>query len=564
MGHPVLTPRKAKHEFETKTESKGENDMDEIKKQWAKIVPHKFWILSGFVLLASAIVFYLTSSSLSEEITKRFGVIKGKFAKINEIEAASATHPNQLSQVKMNSKIKEMEQDALKAWALQYDRQRDLLTWPKGAFAPFSEAKQIFDNLRPFEKFVKFPAKDDDPVLVKITANDRNVYKQYIAPEFLELTQIIGTQWKAKLGDAAASTYGGAAAGNGTPNMSASSGSEANDLVRWPLASQQELQKYVVPWYDNGGPPSVFEIYYTQEDLWLIKGIMKIIASTNAQVNAKENFQAIIKEIEFIRLGMAANREAGALFNSTAAMSGGGGSSAMGGGGPPAGYGGGSSGAPQGYGGNNSRGEQMSTGGSTRKAVSLDPADNRYVDSAFKTMKGAELRSALEVKDASQAVKGVAKRIPVRLRLKIDPTKLHVLITECGNAQLTLEVYQVRFNTPAAEAVAGGSGGGGGGGSDQGSRPSLGGMGGGSGAGMMGEGPTAPAMGTGSGSGDPNSAMSEVPVEIFGLIYLYNMPADLGKKKPASNPTATSPAASVPAANVPATPPPTTTGDEGQ
>lgn len=511
--------------------------MDEIKRYWNQIVPHKFWILSGIIFISSGVVFYLTNSSLTELIDTRKKTLDSKFTQIQTISSTASSHPNSFSHLKMEESIKVLEEDVQKAWQVQYDQQKELLVWPKFAFYQ-DETRETFDKLRPFEKFVKFPIKDDDPAIKKITVNDRNVYRNYIGPEFAELSKIIGTEWKATLGSSAgsgANPYGNMGTGPTAPAGGTSANGESTDIVRWAVSSQQELQNDVVPWYSNGGPPSVLDIYYTQEDLWLTKGIMNIIAAANA--GAKQDFEANVKEIEWIRLGKRASRDAGALLGAAGGVVTGGSAGTMGGGGPPQGYGGGSSSAPAGYGGGGMGGGQGGRGDSmlagARAAAKSDPADGRYVDSTFKPMTGAELRTALEIKDQSQAVKGVAKRIPVRMRLKINPTKISQLVTECGNAKLTLEVYQVRLNTAAAEA---GGAGGSGGGSGSKDKPALGGMG--SGAGMMSEGPTGPPTDPVSAASETGARLTEVPIEIFGLIYLYNAPAELGNKKPAPAPGA--------------------------
>ena len=58
-----------------------------------------------------------------------------------------------------------------------------------------------------------------------------------------------------------------------------------------------------MPWYARTAPPTIHEIYYTQEDIWILRGLMDILANTNSE--AKENFQAVVREIEWIRWGVS-------------------------------------------------------------------------------------------------------------------------------------------------------------------------------------------------------------------------------------------------------------------
>jgi hypothetical protein len=172
-----------------------------------------------------------------------------------------------------------------------------------------------------------------------------------------------------------------------------------------------------------------------------------------------------------------------------------------------------------------------------------DPADGRYIsfatDKEFDSVKGVDLREAIKNISAVNAVDAVAKRLPIRMRLKIDPNHLSTLIAACGNADLMLEVYQTRLNTEAAPSS--GSGGGSGygafssggkGGPGMGDMESAGGPDGGSGMGgyggmMGGSGGDGYGGGGLAGSMAAIKPMTEITVEIFGLIYLYN-PVNIG------------------------------------
>ncbi len=176
-------------------------------------------------------------------------------------------------------------------------------------------------------------------------------------------------------------------------------------------------------------------------------------------------------------------------------------------------------------------------GGDGSEAAPLDPADGRYIsfaaESVFQPRKGEELRTAIREVSASNAVDAVVKRVPIRLRLKVDPSRLSRLISACGSAELRLEVYQVRWNTDPAPAVGTGGGGMSGydGGGSKGAMGSGMGMPGGSemGGGGDGYGSGGSSGYGGGGYGMGASAVSpaqdelaEISVEIFGLIYLYN------------------------------------------
>jgi len=541
--------------------------MDAIKNFWKKIAPHQFWILSGLVFVASVSIFFLTSSSLSALIKARTTKVDSAFSKLSTVKSTLDTHPNSFTHSKLDEMANALELEVQEAWKLQYLRQEPLLVWPPKAFSAKTETLEIMKNLRPIEQFVDFPVDPTVSPINKITVNDREVYKRYIAPEFAEVSKIIGTEWKPGSDSESSSSMGSGGMGMGSGGMGMGSGgmgmgsegmgmgsggmgmggqfgadgSQGKDLVRWSQSSQQELMSQILPWYGMSTPPSVLDIYYTQEDMWLLTGVMEIIKATNG--SAIENFQTKVREIEWIRMGRYANRDAGALSGGA----GGGGGMMMGGSGGMMGGSGGMMGSSGGMAGGGDEGGGSGGSGGTAPsgggAEAVDPADSRYISFAegkeFEALKGAELRDAMKNISAQNAVDAVAKRVPIRMRLKIDPNHLNTLITECGNANMMLEVYQVRFNVAAsvgggAGGMMGGPGAGSGGGipgvTKPGGSPSSG--GGGAAGGSSGD--EEPGAGSATGFGSPGfgdeaglSEGSEVSIEIFGLVYLYN-PVNIG------------------------------------
>jgi hypothetical protein len=589
--------------------------MDEFKKKLAVALKHKFWILAVLLLLLSIVGFWIAESGLSKLLAERVSAINKGYDDVQQVSSKVTTHPNQHSHAKMEEMLKRKEFDVREAWRDRYVNQLPLMTWPSEAFAQ-EETADIFRSLRPVEKFIEFPIAEppgdlttfteaDRQVylgLAKITEADRRVYRDYIGPVFKKISSQIGTEWRAELkvnagggmggyggmggmgmgmgGEGGAE--GGYGGGDGMGGYgSGALGKSTNDVVIWQTSSQQTLLDQIVPWYNPNSAPSILDIYYTQEDMWLLGNIMKIIKATNE--NAKENFQAIVKEIEWIRMGRHANRDAGQLYagvsaggmggyggmgmgsgmgsegddgyGSVSGASGGEGASMGGEGSGMEGSGMGMEGSGMGMEGSGMEGGGMYGGG----AVSTrDPADNRYISFAtetfFQPRKGEEIRSSIKDVQPGNAVDAIAKRIPIRLRVRMESSQIHRLVAACGNAPFPLEVYQVRVNTEAATSSGGGGYGGGmgsGGMAGMGGGGGLGGMGmgmgmpggdgmggeggmgyGGEGSGGMGGMGGYGGMGSGMGGMTmPKTKVSpieEVAVEIFGLIYLYN-PVNIGE-----------------------------------
>ncbi len=531
--------------------------MDKIKKLLGPVLKHQFWILAGVIGLLSVAVFAMTAMNLSKQTTERITAIGSKYTEVQNVSGKVSTHPNEESHKRMQVILNSIEKDVEKAWKMQYEYQMPVLTWPAEAFRN-KETVAIFQGLRPVEKYVPFPVEGLSKELASITQIDRNVYRDYIGPTFANISKIIGTEWKADITKVQGRRAPGMGMGMGMdmaggagdiagmagydPTMAAGDmyssdpygspgqGRVSKDVVIWSQQSQQNLLNQMVPWYSPSSAPSILDIYYTQEDIWLLTNVMQIIKATNGE--ARENFQAIVKEIEFIRLGKSANRDAGTITSVAMRSASGMGDDsssmdAMGGG------------AMDDY---SSMGMGDDGSGMPMEPVEVDPANDRYIsfapDTFFQTRSGEEIRESIKNVNPANAVDAVAKRIPIRIRVKMDPSKVHRLITACGNARLMLEVFQVRMNTTAA-AEGGGPGGG-----------MYGGMGGAYDGGMGGMDPYAgdPTMGMGGdmamggypggmdayAGGDPyaGGGMSalpppkpqkkEIPVEIFGLIYLYN------------------------------------------
>ncbi|MFM7844947.1 MAG: hypothetical protein ACKPEY_12050, partial [Planctomycetota bacterium] len=161
-----------------------------------------------------------------------------------------------------------------------------------------------------------------------------------------------------------------------------------------------------------------------------------------------------------------------------------------------------------------------------------DPLEMRYVDVNLLPAKAATLRTALNLTSPQDALLAVVKRMPVRLQLTVDIRKLNRLLAECGNAELPLEIRQVRFNRQGAAATGGGGGMAGSGMSPGAAGASMGSPGmapGAAGASMSPGGGAMSGMGGGPGLGRMGAASSgsenyDIGVEIFGLVYIFNPP----------------------------------------
>lgn len=470
--------------------------MEKLKEQLSVVKQHSFWVMCAGILVVCLVSWFLSTRAIDQERQKQLTDINSVFDSLKSIRSTNQKHPNASTEQEMDKLIQDYSQEVLKSWQRQYDRQVSVLVWP-----PSFVQDEIFmgqvETMRPIEIVPPPPT----PIAQDLKESSRYLYRDYIDLELPVLAQTIGEEWRANKAAASAagsdgagsdsagygglsSTPGGFGSGggfgaaggfSGAPGYSDSAGYggtgqnviEDKSIVRWATNNQQELLNTHFGFISRSSAPSTVEVLYAQEDMWVLQNIMDIIKAAND--NARARHEAAIKEIDFIRIGRSARGLAGMISsNSAAAGPGGGyGYGADSAGGPGMGMGSGSGPATS-ISSSPTAGDVAGSAGSSdiynTTAVAPDPAYLRYVDEKYQPLDPARLRGALTSKNKDDALLAVAKRMPVRMRFKVDQRKMNKVLAECGNARLPLEVRQVRINRPPA-AAGGDSYGGGYGGS---------------------------------------------------------------------------------------------------
>ena len=481
--------------------------MDQLKEQLSVVLKYGFWIGSVLVLLGSAVLWYLSTSNLTEENDKRTSALQSKVTSISGIRSELSEHPNELSHKEMEALIVERQQEVLRSWQTLFERQQKILTWPDDLSETLLEQ---FEGKVPIEKYVEFDDESPDPTELTL----RNNYARYIKNALPDIAKIARTEWTAKF-DAGAGMMGmgggmgmemGIGMGMGMsgmgrgPTIVGVGGLEQGPVVQWSTGSQSALLSDLFPW--RGSVPSTLEIYYSQENLWILKQLMQIIAAVNG--DARQPYQADIHEIKRLSIGKSVQFGAGNISKPGVA---GGGMEAM------------------------MMGMDMEMGMGMMEmdmgemmgmdVEAVDPGDGRYVDLDREPIDGSTLRSALTSEQPSDVNLAVAKRVPVMMSLKMNQKAVPELLATCGSVPLMVEVQQVRLLPPdhsgGAGAMTGGMG-----------MEEMGGMGmeeemGGMGMGMDGMG--------GMGMGSTPAATKrdkefplDITVEVYGLIFIYNPP----------------------------------------
>ena len=545
--------------------------MDKIKPIIAAVAKHVFWAGCGLILVVSVLTWYMARGSLREDFDANLSEIGSKVQSVNTLKQKSQDRENppknDYSHTGMDNLLDGTLQLVLDAWKKQYSYQegveeegkKGIFVWPAELQRDFIDAVK---DLKPIELKVKYPT----PPNQRLRVDFRMRYRNYVENLLPRLALLVGTNWTPKGG-----------AGRGTESMTMDVGmagrapEQDSSLVVWQTQDQSRLLATHFNWQgQQDSAPTTLQVLYAQEDLWVLEALVRIIAKTNE--NAESRHDAVVKTIESIMIGRGVTGRAGQVAQ-VGSSSGSGGS--MSGGGEGGGYdasgfedAGGYSPYSEGAGGGGAGAEGMDesasggtgestyaggagTTGSGSTQLTADPADGRYVDNDYVALRATKIREAMTSGNATDAFLVVAKRMPIRLRLVVDQRKLHRLLAECGNSLLPVEIRQVRINrgqSSSSGSFGGMDGGessmGGMGGESLGGGLGMGGYGGGMGDPSQGqdndggdslyEGGGYPSGGGGSSSLMPSAedlrnrvqisstTSHDVPVELYGIIYIYN------------------------------------------
>ena len=466
--------------------------MEDIKK-------HLFWGVSAVVVLTISIMWFLAIGSLNDERSQNENKINSTFSNLEKIKDKNErNHPNASFDDGMNVILTSVKTDIRKTWQDKYNVQKQSLNWPVGPAQLDRITANYFEPLAPIELKVEMDGVINplnNSVKTEISQIARIKYKDFTAVYLPTLADIVDARWGSD--SANVGRIGDTNAGAGDADDAAAA---KEHLVVWKESNQKALTSRFA-WASS--VPTTLEILYAQEDLWVLNQWLKIIADMNKTADAAYNAKVtdiigidLAKNGAFIgptgvelakeallNGGKVAGGDAGGMDGMMGDMDGMmGGMAGMGGGG-----GGGGGGPSEGT----DEGADDSIGGnSSDDEPSNDPGDLRYVDDTYQPLAISELRTALNITSESRNVRpklAIAKRYPTRIRLTIDLRYLHQFLAACGNAELSIEVLQVRINAPSGMNK---------GGSDAGGMGGMGGMeGGGTSEGEGGMGDMGGAMG---------------------------------------------------------------------
>lgn len=520
--------------------------MDKLRPAIAFLKKYYFWVFAFVVLLVGLGGWYMSISSLDEERLARTQEIESSLNSAKQI-ANTANHPNTQYAEEMQTWLTQYRDDIDQAWQKKWEAQKGVLTWPAELNVGGSVFADIVNGIllgRPIEALTE----EDKPM----STTKRELYRDYIKEELPKLAEIIHARWAPSGngmdggGQFGIEAFGGGGGfeGGGMAGMNTRNPNtlEKPPLVMWNPTNQANIQSKSFDWSagnstqgiggmdGSGGAggaagggrnvPTTKEVLYAQENLWVLRNIMNVIAKTNGDISSPH--QATIKAIDTIEFGREVMPIRSKVVIPRSPLTGGGSDEyGMEGGGMMEDPYGDSSMGMEGMEGMDGMG--MGPDGMGMEGVEMDPGDLRYVDKDYKKLMVEDLKAATTEPTSENYYLSVAKRLPVRMRFFMDQREIDKLLVECGNADLMIEVRQVRIN-PQTSGVGGGMDGGmGGSGMGNFNMGAMGGMnmGGEFGGGMEGMGGMG---GTGQSSENLDQAekIFDAPVEIYGIIYIYN------------------------------------------
>jgi hypothetical protein len=499
--------------------------MDKVKDiVYLIFVKHLFWTLSVIVILMGFAGWWMSSGNLKKDFDTNHATVTQTKSTIDTIASKPENQIfNEISHDGMKEMNAERRLEVLLAWQSKYDKQRkEVLVWPEGLSRKFTRAIEDLLKGRPIEE-VKPKEDGTDHLVFQLREEYRNEIKSLLP----KLAEMINAKWDpqsaaARGGRGVGGRGGNQFGGNNFGGRQREGGfdvggtdeiDEKEYAVWWNPADQGELQATHFDWSHSPDElPKDIEILYSMEDYWVLKALMQIVQRTNIDEEtgevADQPHRAAIREIQSIRIGSSAESNLGQVFIVAGTT--------------PTGEvteGAPIEGAPVTP--TPSTSGEGIEGSPGAVPTGPDPAEGRYVDKAYQPLTAEKLRSAAESGTPEEAYLAVAKRMPVRMVVKMDQRKLNKFLVECGNADLMLEVKQVRVNSEAADIsqLAGSTGRGGVGGA----------FGGNVGRGNVGRGnvgrPAVGRGGEGNLDGDTGKYPWDVVVEVYGIIYIFNPPS---------------------------------------
>ena len=362
--------------------------MDQVRTIVLAVWQQRFWVLSVIVLIVAFVCWNNATTDLQNRFSDRKNSIDGKFQAVNSIISnQSDFHPNDDVNNGDEEQVKAQRAYVGKLWTELYEQQKnEVLFWPElgDGFAERMGKKNFGDEIDP---------------------DMRDKYRNYIKNQFEELKKIVKANDSTESGGRARSQF--AISPDADPQ---------NDNT---------VQNYLVDWKDqlNLGRrleftrmPSSIKIWVTQENIWVYKTLLNVIAKTNELHGATRPNNTAIRTIIELQIGKeaaAGNLQPEFIYIPTA----------------------------PGEGSRMARSESLAgpMDAGLEGQFNTDPdgmiLEGRYLDANGEPYPGDSDDFGTEF-----------RKLPIRMVVEMDQRLLPIVLVECANATLPIEVTGLTVN----------------------------------------------------------------------------------------------------------------------
>ena len=435
--------------------------MDKLKLALAVTRKYHFWVLCGGIILSAPICWWLAASSLADQCIEKKGMLDGLSKKL----AGQHADANQRCVDAIAKQEGDLKKEVYHAWNLLYLQQKENNPLPTELGKDFIEA------------FKAIPVKGSLPEL------QREHYRIWLQLQFPDL-QAIGdirrrVDTPANQPAAQAANKPALPAAGNPPLLPAFSG-RRNPIATpgSPLLEKPE-EKWIgtVDW-SNGeyeaikaactwpNTPSTLRVALTQEDLWVYEALLRAIRQTNQEAAKLANQRSAgpaVKRIVHLEIGGAAanawKKSEDLVYTGTARAATAAtapdeseqpGGRGMGGWGNLAGL------VPKnGPPATSATTTAPASGGAAGGGVEMDtlPTDYLLLQSRYVDDSGNLLPAGKDPPYIVQHPFKEFKMMPIRMDLVMDQRRLPILLAACANSSMPIEVRRVRIHKDEAAPV---------------------------------------------------------------------------------------------------------------
>ena len=509
-------------------------DMELVKK-------YLFWACTPIALVVALLAGLMAIGSVAGELERQKTTLENQKTATQNLRGTAPTHPNQGTIDAINEERERLAENVLAAWEIMVEAQQKQNVWPRGdgglAIVNINEieSKNFLDTLSSsvLENYLNFAQIHINQLLDK--PNDiRRVEHRDSRGRSREQHNLVATAGGARSsGRQSAASWDRSSTSLGTGMRTTPV--DANSVMQGKVVWNAPLLDITMR--DWTRQPLSYEIWLTQEDLWVYQALLWVVAKSNENAEEKsvpfgaaggaasgrgiggtgttggqllDLSGSVIKEIVELHIGRQAAMQLATQSSRRI------GSGAAGGGMDEFSSGStfGSTSSDSGSMFGSSSSSDMGMGGTalTPEALQSEALTGRYVDADGSPLMTPDLTGQL-------------RRMPVYLRLVVDQNRIPEVLVNCANCPMPIDVLWVTINPDAGQSF------------DFASAMGTAGMGGSSDSGSSGSFGTRPARsarlqgGSGGGSsgfggtsGNFNYGPHAVTIEIFGCINIFSPP----------------------------------------